>query len=280
MGNLKIIVDFGATSGDWRLIDAEQITQRTSAGFNPFHQKPPVLTEIINSTFSTEELSLVSELHLYGAGMLTSKKVGFIAELSKCMVDAQVEVYSDLVGAARGLCGDRSGIACILGTGSNSGYYDGQQIIAQVPPLGYVLGDEGSGAAMGKRLLKDYLRGKLPQKLNERFKKRFDHQQEQVLEAVYRGEKPSAYLGSFSRFVLQNIKEPYMARMVYVLFDEFLENVIYTYPEHKTTQIHFVGSIAFYFSNLLRQVGNDRGISIGTIMETPIAGLALYHRNH
>ncbi len=280
MGDLKIIVDFGATSGDWRLIAGEQISRRTSVGFNPFHQTPEELTEIIQSTFSKEELSEAAEFHLYGAGMLTSKKAEVVQALSQLLGKVELAVHSDLVGAARGLCGDRPGIACILGTGSNSGYYDGQQITAQVPPLGYVLGDEGSGAAMGKRLLKDYLRAKLPQNLKERFEKRFDHDIEQILQHVYREDRPSAYLGSFSRFVLQNIKDPYMARMVYDLFKEFLENVIYGYPEHKSAQVHFVGSIAFYFSNLLRQVGNDIGVSIGTIMETPIAGLALYHRNH
>ncbi len=280
MGDLKIIVDFGATSGDWRLIAGEQISQRTSAGFNPFHQTPEELTEIISSTFTKEELGKTTELHLYGAGMLEANKKAIIMQLSQQLKKTTIEAHSDLLGAARGLCGDRPGIACILGTGSNSGYYDGQQITAQVPPLGYVLGDEGSGAAMGKRLLKDYLRDKLPQNLKERFEKRFEHDLEQILQHVYREDRPSAYLGSFSRFVLQNIKEPDMARMVYDLFKEFLENVIYGYPEHKSTQVHFVGSIAFYFSNLLRQVGNDMGVSIGTIMETPIAGLALYHRNH
>lgn len=280
MAGIKIIVDFGATSGDWRMIEGEQIAQKTSTGFNPFHQSPAALTEIITSTFSQEELAQTSEFHLYGAGMLDSNKPEVIKELSKHLNDTQIEVHSDLVGAARGLCGDRPGIACILGTGSNSGYYDGQQVISQVPALGYILGDEGSGAAMGKRLLKEYLRGKLPQNLSERFEKRFDHELEQILQHVYKEEKPSTYLGSFSRFVLQNIKEPYMARMVYDLFKEFVGNVICSYPEHKTTQVHFVGSIAFYFSNLLRQVGNDMGVSIGTIMETPIAGLALYHRNH
>lgn len=280
MGALKIIVDFGATSGDWRLIDGDQILQRTSKGFNPFHQKAEELAEVITSTFSIEELSQASELHLYGAGILDGNKKEVITELSKHLVKSELAVHSDLVGAARGLCGDRPGIACILGTGSNSGYYDGKKLISQVSPLGYVLGDEGSGAAMGKRLLKDYLRDKLPQNLKERFEKRFEHDLEQILQHVYRGDRPSAYLGSFSRFVLQNLKEPYMARMVYDLFREFVENVVFSYPEHKSTQVHFVGSIAFYFSNLLRQVGNDMDISIGTIMETPIAGLALYHRNH
>lgn len=280
MGDFKIIVDSGGSSGDWRLIDGEQISQRTSIGFNPFHQQPKELVETLNATFSEEELSQTAELHLYGAGILAGSKDPILDALSDRLPDAQVGAHSDLLGAARGLCGDRPGIACILGTGSNSGHYDGQQIISQVPPLGYVLGDEGSGAAMGKRLLKDYFRDKLPKKLKERFEKRFDHDMGQVLQHVYKEDMPSAYLGSFSRFVLQNIKEPYMARMVYDLFKEFLENVIYGYPDYKTAQVHFVGSIAFYFSNLLRQVGNDMGVSIGTIMETPIAGLALYHRNH
>ena len=132
---------------------------------------------------------------------------------------------------------------------------------------------------MGKRLLKDYFRGDLPPHLIERFEKRFDHDLSQVLDHVYKSGQPSKYLGSFSRFILQNIKEPYMAGMVYGLFKEFLEHIVLRYPQAKDTQAHFVGSIAFYFSNLLRQAGNDMGVRVGTIMETPIAGLALFHRN-
>ncbi len=280
MGQVKLIVDFGSTSGDWRLIEGEQITQKISKGFNPFHQDPNELSEIINSTFTESELSDTTELHLYGAGILPEIKDKIIEQISSILPGSTIEAHSDLLGAARGLCDNRPGIACILGTGSNSCYYDGREIVTQVPSLGYVLGDEGSGAAMGKKLLKDYFRGKLPQNLNERFERRFDHNMEQVLSKIYKEPAPSAYLGGFSRFVLQNIKEPYMARMVYDLFRQFIEEIVLSYPEHRSTQVHFVGSIAFYFSNLLRRVGNDLGIRIGTIMETPIAGLALYHRNN
>lgn len=280
MAGLKIIVDLGATSGDWRLIEGEHISQKTSVGYNPFHQTPDVLVEIIDATLGAEDRARAEEFHLYGAGMLAGQRTEVIGALSGCFARIKPEVHSDLLGAARGLCGDRPGIACILGTGSNSCFYDGQQIVQQVPALGYVLGDEGSGAAMGKRLLRDYFRGKLPANLKERFEKRFDHELGQVLNQVYKAPQPSKYLGGFSRFVLQNLKEPYMAGMVYDLFAEFLQNIVLQYPQASTTQAHFVGSIAFYFSNLLRQAGNDLGISIGTIMETPIAGLALFHRNH
>jgi len=165
-----------------------------------------------------------------------------------------------------------------MGTGSNSCLYDGERIIGNVANLGWILADEGSGAAIGKRFLVDYLRGKFPSTLEEQFRARFPLSREEFLEKVYQQEKPSAFLASFMKFIFQHLKEPYCYELVYRSFAEFYENNVMQYDGYADTKVHFTGSIAFYFSDVLRQVANDKGITVKNILEGPIAGLTLYHQ--
>jgi N-acetylglucosamine kinase-like BadF-type ATPase len=197
--------------------------------------------------------------------------------LERYFTDAHIEVWHDLLAAARALCGEDPGIACILGTGSNSCYYDGVRIVENVTSLGYVLGDEGSGAWLGKRIVADYLRKDLPEKLWDHFKKRFPMDRDEILSRVYSQEMPSRFLGSFSHFIFQHLKEPYCYKLVYDGFSEFMEKNVMRYERYNELKVHFVGSVAFYFSDILRQVANDKGITLKNILESPIAGLTLYH---
>ena len=164
-----------------------------------------------------------------------------------------------------------------MGTGSNSCLYDGKNIIDNVANLGWILADEGSGANIGRKFLVDYLRKKMPLPLAEQFQKRFPLTREQFLEKVYQEEKPSAFLASFMKFIFQHLKERYCYELMYNSFAEFYENNVMQYPDYKNLKVHFTGSIAFYFSDILRQVANDKGITVKNILEGPIAGLTLYH---
>src|SRR5690606_30507176 len=157
--------------------------------------------------------------------------------------------------------------------------YNGNEIIGNVANLGWILADEGSGASIGKKFLIDYLRGKLPNDLALSFKKRFPLSREEFLEKIYQQERPSTFLGSFSKFIFQHLKEPYCYQLVYDSFSEFYENNVMQYADYKKLKVHFTGSIAFYFSDLLRQVANDKGITVRNILEGPIAGLTLYHQH-
>lgn len=192
--------------------------------------------------------------------------------------EAQIEIGWDLLAAARALCGYEPGIACIMGTGSNSCLYDGEKIIGNVANLGWILADEGSGANIGRKFLVDYLRGVMPENLRKQFHERFPLSREEFLEKVYQQERPSAFLASFTKFIFQHLKEPYCYKLIYNSFSEFYENNVMKYENFRNLKVHFTGSIAFYFSDILRQVANDKGITVKNILEGPIAGLTLYHQ--
>ena len=222
----------------------------------------------------------VSKIFYYGTGCSSDKNRQLIRNVfEKFYSDAHIEVWHDLLAAARALCGRDEGIACILGTGSNSCYYDGKNIVENVTSLGYILGDEGSGAYFGKRIIGDYLRKDLPEQLWDQFKKRFPFDKDEILDRVYNQEMPSRFLGSFTHFIFQHLREPYCYNMVYSGFEEFFNKNILKYDRVSELPVHFTGSVAFYFSNVLRQVASDKGIHVKNIIETPIAGLALYHQH-
>jgi N-acetylglucosamine kinase-like BadF-type ATPase len=184
----------------------------------------------------------------------------------------------DLLAAARALCGTEPGIACIMGTGSNSCLYDGEKITGNVANLGWILADEGSGANIGRKFLVDYLRVKQPANIAQAFKERFPLTREEFLEKVYQQERPSAFLASFTRFIFQHLKDPYCYQLIYNSFVEFYEEVVMRYENYQKYKVHFTGSIAFYFSDVLRQVAADKGVTVKNIMEGPIAGLTLFHK--
>lgn len=275
-----LIADSGGSKTDWRLIQKNgTIGQASAPGFNPYYQPIDDLKKNVKEILLPQITDQVSKIFYYGAGVSSAKnqssiKTAFLEFFPK----AEIEIGWDLLAAARALCGREPGIACIIGTGSNSCLYDGKEIVDNVANLGWILADEGSGANIGRKFLVDYLRGKMPQDLADHFKNRFPLTREEFLEKVYQQEKPSAFLGSFSKFIFQHLKHPYCYKLVYDSFAEFYENNVMQYKDYRNLKVHFVGSIAFYFSDLLRQVANDKGITVKNILEGPIAGLTLYHQ--
>lgn len=275
-----LVADSGSSKIDWRLLETDgSIRQAQSPGFNPYYQPLDHLRASLRDTLKPEVKNPVTRVFYYGTGVSSARNQEMVRSVFlEFFPGAKVDIEWDLLGAARALCGREPGIACILGTGSNSCYYDGQQITEQVANLGWILADEGSGASIGKALLVDYLRKKMPETLAAQFQKRFPFTREEFLEKIYQQEKPSTFLATFSKFIFQHLKEPYCYRLVYGAFSDFYENNVMKYPGYKEVKIHFVGSIAFYYSDLLRQVANDKGVTVKNILETPIAGLALFHQ--
>jgi N-acetylglucosamine kinase-like BadF-type ATPase len=254
------------------------IEQAQSIGYNPYYQPIEQFDKEVREVLVPQVKHPVKKIFYYGTGCSSDKNRKMIrTALERYFTDAHIEVWHDLLAAARALCGEDPGIACILGTGSNSCYYDGVRIVENVTSLGYVLGDEGSGAWLGKRIIADYLRKDLPEKLWDHFKKRFPMDRDEILSRVYSQEMPSRFLGSFSHFIFQHLKEPYCYKLVYDGFSEFMEKNVMRYERYNELKVHFVGSVAFYFSDILRQVANDKGITLKNILESPIAGLTLYH---
>ena len=275
-----IIADSGSSKIEWRLLQKDgAIGQANSAGFNPYYQPIDHLTKIIQETVAPLALETVRKIFFYGTGVSSEKNQEVVRAVFLSFFPlAKVEVEWDLIAVARATCGQEAGIACILGTGSNSCHYDGSKVVAQVANLGWILADEGSGATIGKKLLFDYLRKKIPDALSRQFQQRFPLSREGFLEKIYQSEKPSTFLATFSKFIFQHLKEPYCYRLVYDSFAEFFENNVMQYEGYRNLKVHSVGSIGFYYSDLLRQVANDKGITMGNILENPIAGLSLYHQ--
>lgn len=276
-----LIADSGSTKTEWRTILPDgTIGQAKTAGCNPNHQT----TADITATLKNELLGQLpsgspEEIFFYGAGCSSEKSKNIVREaFSAVFPAAALVVESDLLAAARALCLNESGIACILGTGANSCLFDGEKIVENIPALGYVIGDEGSGTDLGKKVVADYLRKGMPEHLAARFSKRFpDISADIVCDRIYRQPLAKPYLASFSRFLFHNLKEPYCYQLVYDSFTNFLQRNVAKYSDYQQYPVHFVGSIAFYYGNILRQAATDQGMRVGRILEGPIAGLTLYH---
>jgi len=275
-----LIADSGSTKTDWRLLlPGGKIEQAHTAGFNPYYQPIAHFQKDLREELVPKIHQPVKKIFYYGTGVSSEKNQNLVRDaFREHYPQAEIEIGWDLLAAARALCLHEPGIACILGTGSNSCYFDGRAIAGQVANLGWILADEGSGAAIGKKFLFDYLRKKMPALLAEQFQQRFPLSREEFLEKVYQQEKPSTFLASFTRFIFQHLKEPYCYQLIYNAFDEFYENNVKGYANYKEVKVHFTGSVGFYFSDVLRQVANDKGITVKNILESPIAGLTLYHQ--
>lgn len=274
-----LIADSGASKTDWRMLHHGEVEQAQTLGFNPYYQPEEQLDREIREVLLPQIKNPVKEIYYYGTGCSSEKNRQVIRNvMQRYFADAYIEVWHDLEAAARALCGHEEGIACILGTGANSCYYDGKKIVENVTSLGYVLGDEGSGAWMGKRIIADYLRKDLPPRLWDQFKKRFPMSKDEILSRVYSEDMPGRFLGSFSHFIFQHLREPYCYKLVYDGFAEFFEKNVCKYERATSLPVHFTGSVAFYFSDVLRQAGTDKGLRVGRIVESPIAGLTLYHQ--
>jgi N-acetylglucosamine kinase-like BadF-type ATPase len=215
-------------------------------------------------------------LYFYGAGCLPERIPQVENAARKHLVLKTVEVNGDILAAARGLCGKNPGIACILGTGSNSCFYEGEKIVSNVSPLGYILWDEGSGGVLGRMLLGDILKNQLPARLKEKFLQQFELTPALIIERVYRQPFPNRFLASLSPFLAQNIQEPEIRSLVLTGFKAFLERNVKQYDYHKYP-IHFVGSVAYHYREILTEAVRESGMQLGIIRQSPMKGLIEFH---
>ncbi|MDR0973280.1 MAG: ATPase [Prevotellaceae bacterium] len=274
-----LIADSGSTKTDWCVVeDGKLLRQVYTKGMNPFFQSKEEMGELIrHSLLNRMDSKQFDEVHFYGAGCIPEKIPILQDVLNTCLeVSGTVEVASDMLGAARGLCGREAGIVCILGTGSNSCFYDGEKIAANVSPLGFILGDEGSGAVLGKIMVANILKNQTSARLKEKFLTQYNLTQAEIIERVYRGSFPNRFLASTSLFVAQNIEEPEMHDLAFNAFKSFFERNVkqYDYQHH---QANLMGSIAFYYKAVIREAAAHCGIEVGAIVQSPMSGLIKYH---
>ncbi len=283
-----LIADSGSTKVHWCLMAANGHTAEfITDGINPLFQTSDAMRNSICNQLLPQMASMlwagtVSHVFFYGAGCTPEKSPFVEKAIESVFKKAKVFVASDMLGATRGLLGHEKGVACILGTGSNSCLYDGEQIVKNVPSLGFILGDEGSAATLGKRLVSDLLKNQLGDDLKERFLSQYAINQADVIEHVYRQPFPNRWLANLARFCAENIDDPRIYDLVYDHFAQFVKRNIsqyYTTEEQKQSMpVGFVGSIAFYYRPVLEQVMNDYGFRVGQILQDPIPGLVEYHR--
>ena len=275
-----LVADSGSTKTDWKFMGKEHSFLFQTSGINPFYMSDDqIFTELKDKVLSKVN-DLVTKIYFYGAGVVGEQKTRMEHILSSVFSDVQAFAESDLLGAARALCGDQEGIACIMGTGANSCLYDGAKIVDNIPPLGFIQGDEGSGAVLGKQLITMYLKRELSDTLAEKFRKRYNLDTANILRKVYQEAFPNRFLAGFSKFIYEHIEDEQMYRLVYESFNEFLERNVYKYANYQEMNIHFVGSVAYYFSDILKSIFKENNLKIGKIIKSPLNDLVNYHLKH
>lgn len=274
-----LIADSGSTKTDWCLVKQGTILQRiTTKGMNPFFQAESEMAHEIGHTLLPElPDTSIESVFFYGAGCIAEKAETVQHALAAYLpVEKEITVCTDMLGAARGLCGRQAGIACILGTGSNSCFYDGQHIRANVSPLGFILGDEGSGACLGKLLVSDLLKNQLPAELKEKFLQQYRLTPAEIIDRVYRKPFPNRFLASLSPFLAENLHCEPLYNLVLNSFKSFILRNVMQY-DYRQYPVHFIGSIALNYLEVLQKATQDTSLRLGTVVQSPMEGLVTYH---
>lgn len=288
-----LIADSGSTKVHWCLLTASgQCSDVFTDGINPLFQTTIAMQNSISNQLLPQIGSLLwagtlTHVFFYGAGCTPEKKVFVQKALEAVFRKAEVHVESDMLGAARGLLGHNAGVACILGTGSGSCFYDGEKIAWAVPSLGYILGDEGSAAVLGKRLVGDLLKNQLGDDLKEAFFAEYETSMADIIEKVYRQPFPNRFLAKLSRFCADHMDDPRIRALVYDHFVQFIRRNLKQYfaknenmvNDHMVNAVGFVGSIAYYYRPILEEAMAAEGIPVGTILQDPVEGLKEYHKS-
>ncbi len=276
-----LIVDSGSTKSHWYFLDEKYNTQKilNLPGINPFFQTEEVIFNIISKGLPTDiDCKLIRELFFYGSGCSNTFRVQRVMRvLLKFFPDAKITIEHDLLGAARAACLHQAGVACILGTGSNSCLYDGKNIVQNVMNIGPYLGDEGSGMHLGKLLLRAYFYDELPPELKNSFIENYGDDKKRLKNELYDSPTPGAYIASFAPFLKQHLDHPFIQQVGIEAFSSFLQHHVLKYPDSEALPIHFIGSIAEKFSDLLVTALDNHGLKIGNIIKDPIKRLVVFH---
>jgi N-acetylglucosamine kinase-like BadF-type ATPase len=276
---MNLIADSGSTNTHWCLVQGGKVVNEiVTDGINPFYQTDMEIIALLDDQLIPKLENIdIDSIYFYGAGCsFPEKKILVSRALVRFFGNSMIEIQSDLLGAARSLFQHEKGIACILGTGSNSCYYNGKEIEQNVSPLGFILGDEGSGAVLGKLFIADCLKNQLPVELKEKFLTCYELTPEMLLENIYKKPFPNRFLAQFTPFLLENIEEPSIFNIVYESFDAFLVRNVMQYPLEDLL-VGCVGSVAWYFRDTLEIVASERRIVISDIIQNPMNGLVKFH---
>ena len=276
---MQLIADSGSTKVDWRAIKEDgSVIEISTEGINPVFQTREQILDIFNTKLVPVLGNGVKEIYFYGAGVVSPEVCGALSGYFKeVFPESECFAASDVLAAARALCGHKPGIACILGTGSNSCMYDGKDIVKNVRAGGFILGDEASGGYLGKRLISDFIKGLLPKEIEDVFVERYGLDYMAIVQKVYRESLPSRFLASFSPFLNEFKEHPYIHNLLRSSFDEFFKRNIVHY-DYQNNEVNFVGSIAYYYRPIIEESAAAQGMKVGKIIKGPIDGLVEYHK--
>ncbi len=274
------IIDGGSTKADWKILHEDKsVTNLTTTGFNPNYDNQERIAALLNKEMNGQNaLPPSSKIYYYGAGCWDiSRKTVVKNAMSKVWPEATIHIEHDLLAAARATSGDQPGIACILGTGSNSVLYDGKEEVDNVTNLGFMLGDEGSGSMIGKRLVQAYFYREMPAELHPIMESECPNGKMDILDKIYGGGVPAAYLATFIKLFYDERKHPFVWQLIKECFREFLHRHVFKYENYRELPIHFVGSVAFHFQEILEELIREEGLRLGVVLQKPINALFDYH---
>jgi len=273
-----LVADSGSSKTDWMGYSPEGNITFSTQGINPYFLNANDILKIFSkkkefAAFADD----VKEIYFFGAGCSSPDKIEVISNgISSYFTKAYISVEHDLIGSAYATCGDKPGLTCILGTGSNISYYDGKEVHNGSHGLGYILGDEGSGTHFGRKLITSYLYNEMPADLSLDFKEMFEIDKESVITSVYQNPAPNIFLASVSRFMANRTSHQFILNILKEGFQEFIDTNVKDYPNYKELNCHFVGSIAFFYQDILKEVCKKNQVTIGKILQKPIEGIYNY----
>ncbi|HEY6506108.1 MAG TPA: BadF/BadG/BcrA/BcrD ATPase family protein [Chitinophagaceae bacterium] len=279
MSSIKLIADSGATKAEWCLVNNGKTKTYFTQGISPYFLNTEQISDLLLKELKPKLKNVgIGEVFYYGTGCANPNNAKLVKKaVQKVFPDATVNVNHDLMAAARAVCGTEKGIACILGTGSNSCYYDGKKIVKNSPGLGYVLGDEGSGAYLGKRVLQYYLYNTFDEDLRSRFDAAYVTNTVEILENVYKKPLPNRYLAGFAKFLADNRGHYMIENIIEDGLNDFFFSHLCKYREIWTLPVSFVGSVAFGFKDVLKELCSAYEFELGKVLKNPMSGLVEYH---
>ena len=273
------VIDSGSTKSDWLISDGKSHIHIDTQGLNPNFIDSNVLDDVLRSVISKNvNAASVNKIFFFGSGVSADRHRAMISEsFCKFFPNATIEVENDILGAVRATCGNDAGIVCILGTGCNSVFFDGEKVIPNNYGLGYILSDEGAGADFGKLLITNFLYGLMPQHLSGQFSQKYRLNKDSVIQRVYQTSNPNSWLAAHADFLIDHKSDPWILNLIENRFNEFFRLFILNYPGFSKFPVHFIGGISFQHLDILKKVAAQNQVNLGKIIKKPIDGLLAYH---
>lgn len=277
-----LIADSGSTKTDWVLLDEKNQLRYKTIGYNPYFINSENIYHSLSEKLTPEfEPTIVKKVFFYGAGCSTPANASIVCNaLTRCFINSEISVGHDMLAAARALLGNEKGFAAIIGTGSNTCIYDGREVEKNIDSLGYLMGDEGSGSYIGKKIVRDYMRGYLPKDLHDKFKENYHLSNNDIFDALYNKPLPNRFLAGFCMFADNNKEHPYVREIVKDSFNDFFKNLVSKYPGYDNYTFNCVGSVGHIFQDILTEVARSYNMDTGKIIHSPIEDLVKYHLTH